>query len=145
MSTNSLVAYMDEDWKVTTSYIHYDGYIRGVGERLLETYNNKEKAYELATSLGYASSLEKSIEDSHADRGNDHEPITNENYFEFEEYIKESSHLEYVYVWVASKNEWQVATWDCTELHTLSEKGCDFRYDWNGFEDLNSVFIRDIS
>ena len=46
MSTNSLVAYMNKDWKVTSSYVHWDGYTTGVGEMLLENYNTKEKAQE---------------------------------------------------------------------------------------------------
>ena len=36
MSTNSLVAYLNEDGTVVTSYVHYDGYATGGGEMLLE-------------------------------------------------------------------------------------------------------------
>ena len=67
MSTNSLVAYMNKDWEVTSSYVHYDGYTTGVGEVLLDNYNTKEKAHELATTLGYASGLSETVEKSHED------------------------------------------------------------------------------
>ena len=143
MSTNSLVAYMNKDWEVTSSYVHYDGYTTGVGEMLLEKYNTKEKAHELATTLGYASGLSETVEKSHEGRANTDEPIAYENYLDFEEYIRESSYLEYVYVWVESTGKWQVATWETTKLSTLSEEGYEFRYDWNGFEDLAPVFVRE--
>ena len=143
MSTNSLVAYMNKYWKVTSSYVHYDGYTTGVGEQLLENYNSKEKAFELATTLGYASGLSETVEKSHEDRANTDEPIVYENYLDFEEYIRESSYLEYVYVWVETEGKWQVATWETTKLSTLSEEGYEFRYDWNGFEDLTVVFTNE--
>ena len=44
MSTNSLVAYLNEDGSVVSSYVHYDGYATGVGEMLLEHYNSEERA-----------------------------------------------------------------------------------------------------
>ena len=143
MSTNSLVAYMNKDWEVTSSYVHYDGYTTGVGEQLLENYNSKEKAFELATTLGYASALSETVEKSHADRANTDEPIVYENYLDFEEHIRESSYLEYVYVWVESEGKWQVATWENTKVDTPSEEGYEFLYNWNGFEDLNEVFVRE--
>ena len=143
MSTNSLVAYMNKDWEVTSSYVHYDGYTTGVGEMLLEKYNTKDKAHELATTLGYASGLSETVEKSHVDRANTDEPVVYENYLDFEEHIRESSYLEYVYVWVESEGKWQVATWEHTKLNTLSEEGYEFLYNWNGFEDLNEVFVRE--
>ena len=39
MSTNSLVAYLNEDGSIISSYVHYDGYATGGGEMLLENYN----------------------------------------------------------------------------------------------------------
>ena len=44
MSTNSLVAYLNEDGSVVSSYVHYDGYATGVGEMLLENYNSDKCA-----------------------------------------------------------------------------------------------------
>ena len=95
MSTNSLVAYMDKDWKVTTSYVHYDGYATGVGEMLLENYNSDERARKLATTLGYASALSETVEKSQSGRANSDVPEVYENYLEFEECIMKNSGLEY--------------------------------------------------
>ena len=74
MSTNSLVGYLNEDGTVVTSYVHYDGYATGVGEMLLENYNSEELARELATTLGYASSLSETVAKSHEGRANSDEP-----------------------------------------------------------------------
>ena len=70
MSTNSLVAYLNEDGSVVSSYVHYDGYSTGVGEMLLENYNTDKCARDLATTLGYASSLKETVAASHEDRAN---------------------------------------------------------------------------
>ena len=143
MSTNSLVAYMNKDWKVTSSYVHWDGHTTGVGEVLLDNYNTKEKAQDLAMTLGYALSLRGSVKLSHEDRANTDEPIVYENYLDFEDYIRESSYIEYVYVWAESTGKWQVATWENTKSDTPTEEGFEFLYNWNGFEDLIPVFVRE--
>ena len=118
MSTNSLVAYLREDGSVVSSYVHYDGYATGVGEMLLENYNSDKCARDLATTLGYASCLRETVAASHEDRANTDEAEVFEDYHEFEEYIRECSHLEYVYVWDSTKvvgGKWLVATWETTK------------------------------
>ena len=134
MSTKALVAYVEIDGTFTRSYVHWDGYATGVGEMLMENYNSNESARELATTLGYASGLSETVEKSHEGRANTDEPIAYENYLDFEEFIRESSYLEYVYVWVETEGKWQVATWETSKLSTLSEEGYEFRYDWNGLK-----------
>jgi len=89
MSTNSLVAYLNEDGSVVSSYVHYDGYTTGVGEMLLENYNTDKCARDLATTLGYASSLGETVAASHEDRANSDEAITYSSFEDFEEYIRE--------------------------------------------------------
>ena len=84
MSTNALVAYLREDGSIVSSYVHYDGYTTGVGEILLENYNSEELARELATTLGYASSLSETVAKSHEGRANSDEPEVYEDYHEFE-------------------------------------------------------------
>ena len=118
MSTNSLVAYLNEDGSVVSSYVHYDGYSTGVGEMLLENYNTDKCARDLATTLGYASSLKETVAASHEDRANSDVAEVYSDYHEFEEYIRENSHLEYVYVWDSTKvvgGKWLVATWENTK------------------------------
>ena len=145
MSTNSLVAYLREDGSVVSSYVHYDGYATGVGEMLLENYNSDKCARDLATTLGYASSLSETVAASHEDRANSDEAETYESYEDFEEYIRECSHLEYVYVWDTHKDEWLVATWETTKkkVHNGMCFDYEFDYNWNGFEDLVTVYIRE--
>ena len=94
MSTNSLVAYLREDGSVVSSYVHYDGHTTGVGEMLLENYNTDKCARDLASCLGYASSLRETVAASHEDRANTDEAEVFEDYHEFEEYIRECSQLE---------------------------------------------------
>ena len=151
MSTNSLVAYLREDGSVVSSYVHYDGYATGVGEMLLENYNSDKCARDLATTLGYASSLRETVAASHEDRANSDEAETYESYEDFEEYIRECRHLEYVYVWDSTKvvgGKWLVATWTTEVIHAkpfTAEFGDAPRYEstWNGFEDLVTVYIRE--
>ena len=145
MSTNSLVAYLREDGSVVSSYVHYDGYATGVGEMLLENYNLRVLARDLAEKLGYASSLGETIAASHEDRANTDEAETYESYEDFEEYIRECSHLEYVYVWDFHKDEWLVATWENTKKKVHNGTCFDYEFEshWNGFEDLVTVYIRE--
>ena len=145
MSTNSLVAYLREDGSVVSSYVHYDGYATGVGEMLLEHYNSDKLARDLAWCLGYASSLKETISESHEDRANTDEAETYKSYEDFEEYIRECSHLEYVYVWDTHKDEWLVATWENTKkkFHNGTCFDYEFESHWNGFESLVTVYIRE--
>ena len=143
MSTNSLVAFSHEDGTVTSSYVHWDGYATGVGKTLLENYNSKELAKELATTLGYASSLSETVAKSHKGRANSDEPEVYANFPDFEEFILANSHLEYVYVWDTSPltNKWAVSTW---ALHTKGV-GRDEVYteEWLGFEDLVTLYAKE--
>ena len=145
MSTNSLVAYLREDGSVVSSYVHYDGYATGVGEMLLENYNLRVLARDLAEKLGYASCLRETVAASHEDRANSDEAETYESYEDFEEYIRECSHLEYVYVWDTHKDEWLVATWEHTKkkFHNGTCFDYEFESHWNGFESLVTVYVRE--
>ena len=143
MSTNSLVAFSHEDGTVTSSYVHWDGYTTGVGKTLLENYNSKELAKELATTLGYASSLSETVAKSHKGRANSDEPEVYANFPDFEEFILANSHLEYVYVWDTSPLTymWAVSSW---ALHTKGV-GRDEVYteEWLGFEDLVTLYAKE--
>ena len=148
MSTNSLVAYLNEDGSVVSSYVHYDGYATGVGEMLLENYNTAKSARDLATTLGYASSMRETVAASHEDRANSDVAEVYEDYHEFEEYIRECSHLEYVYVWDSTKvvgGKWLVATWETTKKKVHNGTCFDYEFEshWNGFEDLVTLYVRE--
>ena len=145
MSTNSLVAYLRKDNSVVSSYVHYDGNTTGVGEMLLENYNSEELARELATDLGYASSLRETIASSHEDRANSDVSEVYESYELFEEFIRESTYLEYVYVWDTHEDRWMVATWETTKKKVHNGTCFDYEFEshWNGFEELVTVFVRE--
>jgi hypothetical protein len=145
MSTNSLVAYLREDNSVVSSHVHWDGNTTGVGDMLLENYNSEELARELATDLGYASSLRETIAASHEDRANSDVSEVYESYELFEEFIRESTYLEYVYVWDTHEDRWMVATWETTEKKVHNGTCFDYEFEshWNGFEELVTVFVRE--
>ena len=139
MSTNSVVAYLNEDGSVVSSYVHYDGYETGVGMMLLEHYNTDKCARDLASTLGYASSLSETVAESHADRVHTDEPEMFDSMTEFETYLMDNSHLEYGYLWTGGK--WMVASWSHREVGF----GHDARYEstWNGFSWLVTSFVRE--
>ena len=146
MSTNSVVAYLNEDGSVVSSYVHYDGYETGVGMMLLEHYNTDKCARDLASTLGYASSLSETVAESHADRVHTDEPEMFESMEEFELYLMENSHLEFGYLWTGGK--WMVASWTTEVIHAkpfTPEFGDPPRYEstWNGFSWLVTSFVRE--
>ena len=95
--------------------------------------------------MGYASCLRETVAASHEDRANTDEAETYESYEDFEEYIRECSHLEYVYVWDIHKDEWLVATWEHTKkkFHNGTCFDYEFESHWNGFESLVTVYVRE--
>jgi len=145
MSTNALVAYLNEDNSVVSSYVHWDGYTTGVGEMLLENYNTDKCARDLASTLGYASSLRETVAASHEDRANSDVAETYESYEDFEKFIRESTYLEYVYVWDSNVSGWIVATWETARKEVFTTEGRDYEFEstWNGFEELVTVYIRE--
>jgi len=138
MSTNSVVAYLNEDGSVVSSYVHYDGYETGVGMMLLEHYNTDKCARDLASTLGYASSLSETVAESHADRVHTDEPETFESMEEFETYLMDNSHLEFGYLWTGGK--WMVASWTTTVEGTGPY--AEYNSTWNGFAWLVTSFVR---
>ena len=143
MSTNALVAYVELDGTVTSSYVHWDGYTIGVGEMLLENYNTDKCARDLASTLGYASSLRETVAASHEDRANSDVAIVHASFAEFEKYVRENSYLEYVYVWTSTK--WFVGSWETTRKEVFTGEGRDYEFEstWNGWEELVTVYIRE--
>ena len=136
MSTNSLVAYLKEDGTIVSTYVHYDGYVTGVGLTLLEHYNTDERAFAVSTA-GYCSSLSESLEKSLEKSTHTELWTVNENREEFEEYVQLDSGLEYVSLW--SHGYWKVADWKLKV--TGVGKFTEYKSTWNGFSDLISTFV----
>ena len=139
MSTNSVVAYLNEDGSVVSSYVHYDGYETGVGMTLLEHYNTDKCARDLASTLGYASSLSETVAESHVNRANTDEPETFDTMEEFELFLMDNSHLEFGYLWTGGK--WMVSSWTTTVEGTGPY--AEYNSTWNGFSWLVTSFVRE--
>ena len=139
MSTNSLVAYLNEDGSVVSSYVHYDGYATGVGEMLLEHYNTDKCARDLAWCLGYASSLRETISESHEDRANTDEAVEHSSFAEFESYVRDNSYIEYAYIW--RNGTWNVGSYTSEKIGT--GRFAEYNSIWNGWEELTTVFVRE--
>ena len=139
MSTNSVVAYLNEDGSVVSSYVHYDGYETGVGMMLLEHYNTDKCARDLASTLGYASSLSETVAESHVNRANTDEPETFDTMEEFELFLMDNSHLEFGYLWTGGK--WMVSSWTTTVEGTGPY--AEYNSTWNGFHWLVTSFVRE--
>ena len=139
MSTNSVVAYLNEDGSVVSSYVHYDGYETGVGMMLLEHYNTDKCARDLASTLGYASSLSETVAESHVDRANTDAPETFDTMEEFELFLMDNSHLEFGYLWTGGK--WMVSSWTTTVEGTGPY--AEYNSTWNGFHWLVTSFVRE--
>ena len=139
MSTNSIVAYLNEDGSVVSSYVHYDGYETGVGMTLLEHYNTDKCARDLASTLGYASSLSETVAESHVNRANTDEPETFDTMEEFELFLMDNSHLEFGYLWTGGK--WMVSSWTTTVEGT--GRYAEYNSTWNGFHWLVTSFVRE--
>lgn len=60
MSTRSRIAIKNADGSIKSIYCHWDGYLCGVGETLLENYKDENKIKELI-ALGDISSLSENI------------------------------------------------------------------------------------
>jgi len=74
MGTHAMIGfYNHEDGSVEASYVHYDGYVEGVGRTLVNLYNTPELAKAVA-SVGYLSSLQDDLDTSIADSVHVNEP-----------------------------------------------------------------------
>lgn len=111
MSTNARVGYVRDDGKVEHIYVHWDGYLQGAGETLLNNYDSKEKLEKLM-KLGNLSILGTEPIDfpdgwngstpddrclSYASRGDEH---GNAYVSDLEDYVEDTvGSYEYAYLW----------------------------------------------
>ena len=145
MSTRSIVCYERKSGKIVSSYVHYDGYVTGVGMELLESHNSESSARTLANH-GSFSSLGK------GDRRNDTDVFRGigelSDWLESKTENGGSVHdLEFAYLW--KNGEWFVADL-CGEhrrnFKHLRETDLEAYYDsffksvfW---ESLDTAFVR---
>ena len=145
MSTRSIVCYERKSGKIVSSYVHYDGYVTGVGMELLESHNSESSARTLANH-GSFSVLGK------GDRRNDTDVFRGigelSDWLEAKTDNGGSVHdLEFAYLW--KNGEWFVADL-CGEhrrnFKHLRETDLEAYYDsffksvfW---ESLDTAFVR---
>ena len=131
MSTRSRIAIINKDGSITSSYVHYDGYLTGVGYQLLKNYNNGQAASRVAR-MGYASSLHGTVKESKADATHKENPLTC-SIKEFIEDVKRSD-LEFVYVWMKTRQFYvkdEVAHWKVFKRGPWNSE-----IDWVGLDKL---------
>lgn len=64
MGTHAMIGFYDnETGNVQATYVHYDGYLGGVGRTLVENYNTPDQARAVATA-GYLSGLTEDLTES---------------------------------------------------------------------------------
>lgn len=124
MSTRSHIAIKNLDGSFQSVYCHFDGYLEGVGQTLLEAYKTEDKIRELISNGGmYA--LEYNIENIkfYKDRGEDID-INEISGLDFEDLIKGENQelrdllfdIEYFYFFDVAQNKWFF-----TEFETYKE------------------------
>ena len=105
MSTNAILAYPNADGTVTTTYVHYDGYISYTGKMLAFHYNNGVAAYNICHT-GYLSSIEPTIGKSLSASVNSQSPVVYDSLDEMFNDLDDPA-IEYIYVWTLD-GEWVV-------------------------------------
>ena len=125
MATHCMIGIEEEsNGKITASYCHYDGDIKGVGATLLQHYNTPELARKVATG-GYLSSLLPDYNESrkkavHNECAEIHHGLTS--------FIQDMKYADVKYVYIFRKGVWYTGIVD----------GCFDRRCLNGFSELES-------
>jgi hypothetical protein len=110
MATRSMVGMKTETGEVVASYIHYDGYLSGVGRTLVEHYTDPKVVKDLC-EVGYLRSLKDTLDESYADSGWDNE--------DYALYLYDSDYLEEAwdnygvdFIYLYDNGTWNYATHD---------------------------------
>lgn len=98
MGTRAMIGIVNESGTITASYCHYDGYLDGVGKTLIESYNNGEKAIQVARG-GYLSSLGADYDESKGFAANTDVPELYNNALDYAECAEDDCGAEYIYLW----------------------------------------------
>ena len=100
MGTRSAVFYKTKEGDFKGSYIHWDGYIEGVGIMLQTHYRDKEVIKKLVDASSYYSSLLPTVGDSLEDTGRIEKDHYRAGTLEDILSYGEESALEYIYVFL---------------------------------------------
>lgn len=106
MGTRSSIAYEDpETGVVTSTYVHWDGDLEGVGKTLVENYMVPAQARAVAAG-GYYSSLEDTVEASLAGAANKAEPKT---FLSASDYFEDGKEAWTEYLYLYRQGVWLYA------------------------------------
>ena len=92
---------------IMATYCHYDGYLNGVGNKLLAYYSDPQSAYDLS-KVGYISSLHETTEESI--KQSNWSPQTPEFYSCIDEYKEGIDNVDFLYLYDLGKKTWQYYT-----------------------------------
>ena len=99
MGTHAMVGYWDtKTGEVKASYVHYDGYVEGVGDTLVKHYNDDDAAW-LVANGGYLSALDEDYEKSRLEAVHGDPAVA---YASVEAYLKDGfdyAAAHYLYLW----------------------------------------------
>jgi len=89
MATRSMVGMKTESGEVVASYVHFDGYLSGVGRTLVEHYTDPKVVKDLC-EIGYLRSLKDSLDESYATSGWVNEDSVYAMYLDDSDYLEEA-------------------------------------------------------
>lgn len=120
MGTHAMIGIWNaETGEVTASYVHYDGYVAGVGADLVNYYNDDERAAMVATG-GYLSSLSPYYMESRSASAHSDKAVI---FASVEDFLAEGfdyAGAEYIYLW--DGGAWFVAMNTLDGTKTLFEE-----------------------
>lgn len=118
MATRSSVSAITKDG-IKSIYVHWDGYIEGVGKTLYHHYTNQKKIEELI-NIGDMSSLAGTIKESSKGSYQDSPPTTLPDWNFRELYNNFGNDLEYHYFW--NGHQWYVLDRNAVEPDLVEER-----------------------
>lgn len=102
MSTNSTIAIEKANGQVEAIYCHWDGYLDGVGQELLDNYCCTENVQELIDEGHHSSIAGEAV--SYKSMGRGEQPA--QKYSNLKSYVNEGDFEEYNYLFKESDESW---------------------------------------
>jgi hypothetical protein len=138
MGTRSVVGVRESgSEEIRAAYVHYDGYLTGVGLLLINEFNTAEDARRVVDG-GYYSSLSSDLEESRSNSANSEDPWVWANSEEMRDDMVHSD-WEFVYIYDVDLDEWTYAS--MSGWGTAEDGG--FSNSWSDFDILVDAVLRD--
>jgi hypothetical protein len=121
MSTRSTISVEHVDGSIESVYCHFDGYLAGVGNTLLSSYNSYDKVKELV-SYGDISVLRSDIHRSIFYSRDHSESFRSDLFNSIDEYYRELSSQEFNYILRRVDRVWLYSQDDIFSSMRISDK-----------------------